>query len=203
MWAWHENSSVIQRRSWNNRNPATLSSLPSPHKSNVFQVPNVFWHLWKNLSLDIRSEWIPTAFFVLVKLFFASTQFLTMSMFSAEYPHPKFQFIVIMCIKVALCIDRVPIWFEKVSKWLGEPDYLVYGAHIHVFAMEFYPDRRITVSTCRAPVSCLKSIFQGEITQLCLSPSQKVRGTLLQSFFTYIKWEYILTYMCVRSWVSE
>ena len=91
-----------------------------------------------------------------------------MTMFSAEYPHPKFKFIVIMCIKVALCD--------------------VYSAHIHVFAMvEFYPDRRIAFSTGRAPVSCLKPIFQGEITQLCLSPSQKVRGTLLQSFFTYIK----------------
>ena len=68
----------------------------------------------------------------------------------------------------------------------------MYGAHIHVFAMvKFYPDRRIAVSSGRAPVSCLKSIFQGEITQLCLSPSQKVRGTLLQSIFTFIKREYV------------
>ena len=122
-----------------------------------------------------------------------------MSMFSAEYPHPKFQFIVIMCIKVALCIDRVPIWLEKVSKWVGEPNYLVYSAHIHVFAMvEFYPDRRIAVSTGRAPVSCLKPIFQGEITQLCLSPSQKVRGTLYR-----VSSHSQSENMCVSSWVSE
>ena len=56
--------------------------------------------------------------------------------------------------------------------------------------VKFFPDGRIAVSSGRAPVSCLKSIFQVEITQLCLSPSQKVRGALLQSIFTFIKWEH-------------